>query len=212
MIALWPSEIKMALRADSWSGGPRDDRAAFQPEYGPPIMRRRVTGKTSEFVAVFPGLSRAQVSAFETWFYGDLGGGVLPFLFRDPVRGDVSRWMIPFGNERPYSTALVAGAHIDLSMTLLRMPGNAAVAPYVVTREDCSLRAPHVVADYDAGRFLIDGDSVPASAVAAISGTYGVLTVYQSGSEAWANSVAVSAGDIPATAPVGVARILAFVP
>ena len=212
MIALWPSEIKMALRADSWSGGPRDDRAAFQPEYGPPIMRRRVTGKTSEFVAVFPGLSRAQVSAFETWFYGDLGGGVLPFLFRDPVRGDVSRWMIPFGNERPYSTALVAGAHIDLSMTLLRMPGNAAVAPYVVTREDCSLRAPHVVADYDAGVFLIDGASTTGAAVAAIAGTYDVLTVSDLDVETWELGHTVIAGDIPATAPVGVSRILVFVP
>lgn len=212
MIALWPSEISMAPRVGSWGGGPRDERASFQPESGPPIMRRRVTGRTAEFSVTFPGLRASQVAAFEAWYDADLGGGSLPFLFRDPVRGDVARWIIPSGNAQPYSIAQVSGNIIDLSMTLLRMPGNAAVAPYVVVQVDCSLRAPHVVADYDAGRFLIDGDSVPASAVAAISGTYGVLTVYQSGSEAWANSVAVSAGDIPATAPVGVSRIMAFVP
>lgn len=212
MIALWPSEIKMAPQVGSWGGGPRDERAAFQPESGPPIMRRRVTGKTAEFSVTFPGLSAAQVNAFEDWFDADIGGGVLPFLFRDPVRCDVARWIIPAGNSQPYSIALVGRDHIDLSMTMLRMPGNAAVAPYVVVQADGSLRAPYVVADYDAGVFLIDGVGVPASSVAAIAGTYDVLTVSDLGVEAWELAHTVLAGDIPATAPVGVSRIVAFAP
>ena len=204
MIPLWPSEIKMAPQVGSWGGGPRDERAAFQPESGPPIMRPRVTGKTAEFSVTFPGLSAAQFGAFEDWFDADISSGALPFLFRDPVRGDVARWLIPSGSSQPYSIALVGRDHIDLSMTLLRMPGNAAVAPYVIVQPDYSLRAPYVVADYERSIFLIDGVSVPASSVAVISGTYDVLTVSDPGGEVWELAHTVLAGDIPAMAPMDV--------
>ncbi|MDF2140860.1 hypothetical protein [Paenirhodobacter sp. CAU 1674] len=212
MIAIWPTSIRQLPQRGDWDGGPRDDRAIFEPESGPPILRRRVTGVTSEFSATFPKLRAAQVAAFEAWFQDDLANGSLPFLFRDPVRGDVARWMIPGGNGRPYSYRANGADLHDLSMTLLRMPGNAAVAPYVIVQADGSLRAPYVVADYDAGVFLIDGVSVPASSVAAIAGTYDVLTVSDLGVETWELAHTVLAGDIPATAPVDVSRILAFTP
>lgn len=212
MIATWPSGLRALPQRGGWTGGPRDDRAAFEPDTGPPILRRRVTGATAEYAATFANLRAAGIAAFERWYLEDLAGGSLPFLYRDPVRGDVARWLIAPGSGRPYSYRANGADLHDLSMTLLRMPGIPAIAPYVLAGGDDSLRAPHGVADYDAGVYLVDGAGVPASEIAALLGTYDVLTVSDQGAETWELDHPVLAGDIPATRPAGVARILAFVP
>lgn len=214
MIAIWPATIRALPGRGGWDGGPRDERAVFEPESGPPLLRRRVTGVTEEFAATFPNLRAAEIAAFESWYEADLAGGALPFLFRDPVRGDVGKWLVAPGGGRPYGYRARGADLHDLSLTLLRLPGRPAIAPYVRVDDASHLRAPRVVADYDAGIFLIDASGVPASEVALVAGTYDVLTVTGPGpgADAWELARKLVAGDIPSAAPPGVARILAFLP
>jgi len=84
----WPSGIGFlthmpALRYD----GPQGDVAAFNPDVGPPKLRRRSTAGYRPLAGETPILTAAQLSTFEAFWETDLGGGVQDFTATHPVTG-----------------------------------------------------------------------------------------------------------------------------
>lgn len=208
---IWPSSLRQAPLVGSWSGGPKDDAARFDADYGPPIVRRRTTADLEIFQGVvFGALSDAQRATFKTFFSDTLAKGTLAFAWRDPVTGDLARWQIIGDGSGSYLLTARGGGWHDLSLTLMKLPGTIWYAPYATQTGD--LRLPYVVADYENGIFGVDGVKTTASAVAAVAGTFDVYTTATDNSVTEELNHAVIAGDIPASAPVGVKKIVAFIP
>lgn len=208
MIPIWPSSLPQAPRRNNWTGGPRDERIRFEPDRGPPIERVGATGVTEEFSASFMNLSNAQRAVFRDWFDGDLAKGTQWFAWRDPVIGDVSLWKIlSDGRSQAYSFTAKGAGWNDLALNLMRRPGDLWYAPYAT---EGVLRLPYVVADYALDIFGVDLARTAAASVAAVSGVFDVYTTLSDLSTLVELGHSVTAGDIPATAPVGVSRILAY--
>ncbi len=122
-LPVWPLDLPQAPERRSWTGGPRESRASFDPEVGPPLARPRTTADTWIWSATFPSLSRAQLESFRTFWRSSLRRGALPFQWTDPVYLDVGRWMIATDGEQPFTVASRGGGLFDLSLKLIRMPG-----------------------------------------------------------------------------------------
>ena len=118
----WPASLPQTPERRSWTGGPREDRAVFEPEVGPPMLRARTTADTREYQGTFPLLTQAQLAAFETFWRVDLGRGVRAFRWTDPIYGDLARWIIARG-DKPFTVTSRGGRLFDLSLTLIRLPG-----------------------------------------------------------------------------------------
>lgn len=186
--ASWPASLPQTPRRGAWVGGPQDSRAQFQPEYGPPITRRRTTADMRMFDATWPNLSTAERATFEAFYETDLVGGSQPFAMLDPVSGEVARWKIAGDGSMPYSlTAKGAGWH-DLSMRLIRLPGSTWFAPYLPAG---TLEVPDLVLDFAAQVYGVNG----------VRKTFGdIVTFSRAGSANYvdANGVTQSAGaDVP---------------
>lgn len=210
MISHWPVSLPQKPRRGTWNGGPKDFRRKFQPEIGPPLFRR---GSTAEVMAysqvVFPNLDAAQRTAFETFYATTLAGGTLPFSWRDPDTDVPGLWIIE-GGDLGYSLSNRGANLRDLTLNLIRRPGTPWWSPYLRPN---SSRVPYAVADYTGSVFGVDALRTAASAVAAVAGTYDVYTTATpSGLVTEELAHVVVAGDIPATAPGGVSRIVAFIP
>ncbi|TCM84777.1 hypothetical protein [Rhodovulum steppense] len=122
-LPLWPVDLPQAPERRSWSGGPREDRAVFEPDVGPPLLAARTTADTWEWNGTFPMLTRAQVQIFYAFWGVDLRRGTLPFLWIDPVLHDEARWIFGAAQDRAWSIIASGGRHFDLSLTLIRLPG-----------------------------------------------------------------------------------------
>lgn len=205
----WPAALPQAPRSQGFNGGPQDSRAKFQTDYGPPIMRNRTTADPRLFDATFPNLRLAALNAFDAFYETDLARGVLPFAWRDPVRGDVALWKIVGSGDLAYSVTARRGDLHDLQLKLMRLPGTPWWAPYV---RPGSAVVPQVVADWDAGVYGIAGAKVAASALPAVTGTFNVWSLSTSDVETYSAGVVIAAGDIPATAPSLVKRRVYFTP
>jgi hypothetical protein len=208
VIPIWPATLPQGISRNGASFGPMPGRAVFQPERGPNIERRATTAETMAWAAVVPQLRTAQVEIFRAWFDVRLGGGVSPFAMRDPVTSEAWRWKI-VGGEREYDVTPRGANLYDLSFQLHRLPGPPWWQPYVSATGD--LRLPFVVADYANAVFGVDLVRTPAASVAAVTGTFDVhTTATPSGVVTVQPAEVVSAGEIPASAPVGVSRIVAY--
>lgn len=209
MIPVWPHTLRQSPRRHNWTGGPRDERVSFEPDRGAPIDRVGATAQTYDFAAVFPNFSDAQRAEFIRWFREDLALGTRWYAWRDPVSLDVALWKIIADQQAFSFTAKGAGWH-DLSLRLLRRPGSPWWGEYCA--EGMILRPPAIVADYAGSVFGLDLARAPAADVASASGTYDVLTTRPGfGTTVELNRTLVP-GDVPATAPVGVSRIMAYPP
>lgn len=205
----WPAGLPQFPRSQAFNGGPQDSATRFQPEYGPPILRRRTTANPQVYDATFPNLSAAELAIFEAFFDDDLVGGAVSFAWRDPIRGDVARWMILSNGDLSYSITPRRGGLNDLSLRMMRLAGAPWWASYV--RSGSSV-VPQVVADWDAGVYGVGGEKVAASALPAVSGTFNVWSLSTSDVETYSAGVVIAAGDIPASAPSLVKRRVYFTP
>lgn len=190
------------------TGGPIDARVSFQPEVGPPITRRRFTARIEEWQMAVVIESRADLAVFEQWFDDETEAGALPFVWRHPVRRDVTRWKFT-GEDSPYEKAFLSTDIVRVSFAAIMLPGIPWFAAYV---PEYTVRLPAFVADYDAGVFGIGGETVPASEMPGIAGTFDVWTTDDQGVTVVAEGATVTAGDVPASAPGGVDRIVGFAP
>lgn len=209
MIPVWPASIRQTPRRSDWVCGPLRGRVSFQPEFGPPVERRAVTSETMACAGTFPQFRAADLAVFRAFFTDDLAGGVLPFAWRDPETQEAWSWKI-VGDEHEYSVTARGADLYDVGLQMLRLPGPPWWQPYCTATGD--LRLPYVVADYANGVFGVDLARVPAASVAAVTGTYDVYTTTTLGVTTASLSEVVSVGEIPASAPVGVAKIVAYAP
>lgn len=122
-LPLWPADLPQTPERRSWSGGPREDRAVFEPDVGPPLLRGRTTADTCSYAGTFPLLTHAQVQSFRTFWRVQLRRGVLPFRWVDPIHLDEGRWIIGREGDRPYTLTSRGGRLFDLALTLIRLPG-----------------------------------------------------------------------------------------
>lgn len=209
MIPHWPLGLRQMPRRGTWAGGPKDARRVFQPDVGPPLMRAASTAEVMIYAnAVFPNFSQAQRALFETFWRVDLARGALPFSWREPESNAPGLWLIGSGETGYVFNSKGAGLS-DLTVTLIRKPGTPWFAPYMLAG---FARVPAVVADYTGSVFGVDGKRSLAAAVALVAGTYDVYTISTAGLVTTALAAAITAGDIPASAPMDVARIVAFLP
>lgn len=210
MIPNWPAELLQKPLRNSWRGGPMDQRRAFQPDFGPPITRPGATATTMLYSgAVFRMRSPADRALFEAWFEDDLARGSVAFAWRDPETDIPGLWLIPPG-ERAWEMTSIGAGISHLTISLMRQPGAPWWGDYML---DGDCRVPAVVADYGAGVFGVDGETVLAAAVAAVAGTFDLYTWPEGGGAPTIElAEAVTAGDIPASAPTGVTRIVGYLP
>jgi hypothetical protein len=193
----WPFDDEFSFRPTGDStGGPLDQTAAFQPDTGPDITRRRTTARVEawQLGVILPALSRLPV--FEQWFDSNLQGGVLPFSWRHPSTRAVRRFQF---SPRTYSVGYLGGDWVRLSFSCQILPGVPWFAPYV---PDNSARVPDWVADYAAGKYWVAGAEVAATGLAAVSGTYVVQD--RLGPHTTVKRLTTYAGNVPQTAPAGV--------
>jgi hypothetical protein len=131
-VPYWPPAMRQTPQRGSWTGGPQDARAKFEPEYGPPLMRRRTTAETEIWQGMFPNLTATMRTAFRTFWATDLSGGALAFAWRDPVTDEVAMWRILGSGDRAYDMAHKGAGLSDLTVQLMRLPGTPWWAPYVL--------------------------------------------------------------------------------
>ena len=202
-IPSWPAALPQTPQRQSWTGGPQDSRATFTPDYGPPIQRRRTTGDTMQYDAVFPQMRGATRAIFEAFWDNDLAGGVLAYSWRDPVSGAPFLWRIAGGSGRAWQFASRGADLHELTMSLVRLPGQPWWAPYVRPGTN---EVPRIVADWNAAVYGTDGLTVAATVLPTLSGTYDVWSLSTGDVETFAAAQVIAPGDIPAAAPVGVKR------
>ena len=209
MIPVWPAALPQTPARGQFTGGPRNSRVSFQPDRGPSIDRLGDTAETVQRTAVFPQIKTATLNVFRTWFATDLRRGTLPYAWRDPIDGLAWRWKI-IGDELDYEETSRGATLHDLSLRLTRLPGRPWWQPYCT--DTGNLRLPFVVADYANGIFGVDLKRTPASAVAAVAGTFDIWNTTTLGVTTVSLSQVITAGGIPATAPGGVAKRIAYLP
>lgn len=208
-VPYWPAGLRQQPSRDGWTGGPKDSRASFDPEYGPPLKRRRTTADGRVFQARFGQMTGAQLALFDAFYADDLAGGALSFCWRDPVRGDVALWIILGSGAQAYDFAAKGADRHDLTMQMMRLPGTPWFAPYLRAG---SSKPPEVVADWDAGIIGIGGAKVTAAALTAVAGTFDVYSTSSTDVETFAAAQVITAGGIPATAPSLTKRRVYFLP
>lgn len=117
----WPSTLPQLPDRDSWSGGPVDQRASFQPDYGVPIFRRRTSASVIQYETSFRALTRDQRDIFISFYENDLSGGVLSFEWIEPMTSTNRLWLIG-RRDPPYTLTTIGYEAHDLSLTLVRLP------------------------------------------------------------------------------------------
>lgn len=208
-VPYWPASLRQQPQRGSWTGGPQDSRVRFDPDYGPPLQRRRTTADAKVYQAVFGQMTGAQRATFDAFYQTDLAGGVLSFCWRDPVLDDVAMWRILGSGQQAYEFAAQGADRHALTLQLMRLPGAPAFAPYLRAG---SSKPPEVVADWFAGVYIIGGKKVVASALTAVAGTFDVYSTSSTDVETFAAAQVITAGGIPATAPALTKRRVYFLP
>lgn len=209
MIPIWPATLPQAPQYANWTGSPLDSVVSFSPEDGPPLTRPRVTAETFAYSAGFGPISGAQRITFLTFWRDSLKRGAQRYAWPDPVELTVWEWLIRPG-ERAFEISPRNANRFDLRMNLLRLPGPPWWQPYALVTSGGAARLPWAVADYTNNVFGVDLARTPASAVAAVTGTFDVYTTATGGAVTIETAHVVLAGDIPATAPMGVTKIVAY--
>lgn len=185
-----------------------DTLARFQPDVGPAITRPRFGARLEVWSFGLMMETRPDLDAWESWFWAGTAAGALPFVWRHPTRRNVTIWKFE-GGESAYSLSFESTDATRLSFAAMLLPGVPWFGPYV---PEGTVRLPAFVADYAGEVFGIGAETVPASALPGIAGTFDLWTTDDQGGTTVEPAQAVTAGDIPATAPTGVHRIVGFAP
>ena len=184
------------------TGGPQDQTAAFQPDVGPPITRRRTTARVDAWSMAVQLETLEQYAEFEEWFDDTLQGGTLPFAWRHPVTGGVKRFQFAPAS---YAPSFGGGGWVRVAFSALILPGSVWFAPYVLPD---TARPPDFVADYDGAVFGVGGVYGVASDLTGIAGTYRVWERRTDGT--MTTALRDYASGVPTTAPSGVLSTVGF--
>jgi hypothetical protein len=113
----WPATLPAAPATSGWQETPEDNVARFQPDVGPPKLRRRYTGSGSKVSARFL-MTTDQCADLDDFFRGDLADGSLPFTWAHPVTGASLTWVF----EGPPSYEASDYGLFNVSVQLRRLP------------------------------------------------------------------------------------------
>lgn len=86
MAVAWPASLPCQPEQGTWQESFQSDVIRFQPEAGPPIMRRRGTVQTVLASCTFV-FTKAEYLTFRDWYRDDIKGGALRFALDHPVTG-----------------------------------------------------------------------------------------------------------------------------
>jgi len=201
MIAYWPLDDYLRPLQSS-TGAPVSNRYEFQPDAGNPIVRRRTTARLEQWSLEFSFPDAATMGVFEDWCRDDLLDRTLPYIWRHPRTHLIARWQM---TDTPYTETNVGGTTIRVAFAALMLPGKVPLAPYIAAH---SARVPDWVADYTADKYWIAGVPVAATALSGIAGNY--LVLEQRGLYSQRFLTVAYDGDVPQTAPAGVAWLAGF--
>jgi hypothetical protein len=118
----WPVALPQTPRRGSWAGGPVDERVSFAPDRGPPIERAGVTAPHEMWTGAFPNLKPDQVAEWKRFVANDLRGGVLPFVWDDPITGQPGLWKLMPRGDVLYDLSARGATLTDLTVQLMRLP------------------------------------------------------------------------------------------
>lgn len=178
-----------------------DARSSFQPEFGPPITRLRANTYMETWSLNFMFETRDIRATFDAWYKDDLKQGSLPYIWRHPDTGVVSRWKMLGSRSKSYRGAEWA----QVSFDALLLPGAVWYADYVLPPY---VPLPYFVADYANGVYGVDGAKTESSALASVTGEYDVWTTTTSGSST-ISRVTYGSG-VPTTGAGGIAKRVGY--
>lgn len=111
----WPATLSCQPEQGSWEEEPQNDVVRFQPEAGPPIMRRRSTADSMLCSAVFV-MTAAQYAIFRAFYSDDLAGGSLRFTMDHPITGTSYDWTFEGGPKMSATTNRKVRVSVQLRM------------------------------------------------------------------------------------------------
>lgn len=117
MAVEWPPGLPCQPEQGTWQETYQSDVVRFQPEAGPPILRRRGTVQTTLAGCTFL-LTKEQYVVFRNWYRGDLKGGALRFALPHPVTGAAAEWTF----EGEPQMAAMTNRKVRVSMQWREMP------------------------------------------------------------------------------------------
>ncbi|MFN7224472.1 MAG: hypothetical protein ACK4MS_10680 [Paracoccaceae bacterium] len=119
---IWPETLPQTPRRGTWTGGPVDERVSFKADRGPPIERAGVTAAHQTWGGTFPNLKPFQVEEWDRFVANDLRGGMVPFLWRDPITGQMALWKLMPRGGATYELSARGATLTDLTVQLMRLP------------------------------------------------------------------------------------------
>lgn len=117
MTVAWPATLPQKPFRGNWSEQEQPNVIRFQPDVGPPIVRRRGTVTTYIATGIFR-MTNEQIADFMVFHKEELKGGARRFSWAHPVSGAAATWTF----EEAYSYRHVDDDVYDLQVTLRRMP------------------------------------------------------------------------------------------
>lgn len=203
----WPTTVPICPERNAVRGAPQENRLAFVPARGPAVTRRGSTVSVDRFSVPMSAWTRAQFAVFEDWFREDLEQGALSFGWPHPMSGAAREYRFAVG-EAPYEFAQAPVGFVRVRFDLVGISLVPWWAGYV---PEGTGRVPYAVADYQNGVYGIEGEIATPAEIALVAGTFDVHTTDTGDVTTVELNHAVVAGDIPASQPGGVNRIVAYV-
>ena len=140
----WPITLPLRPKAQTFGGGPRRMVAAFEPEQGLEITRRRVTAPVHVMSFQTPSLTVTQAATLRTFLEETCGGGAIAFSWIDP-RDDFAYLWKPTPGNGPYRETDLGGGLTAFDLELVRQPGRPWWSSYVYP---ATAIAPLMVLDF----------------------------------------------------------------
>lgn len=200
-IRAWPLADNFAPLIQGASGGPVAVKRTFEPAVGiDSIERPAVTARMERWTNMsFVVLTRFENDLFENWFYDTIGQGAKSFIYRHPRTGEIGEWKI---TTDPVFSNIAEDRYI-ITVDMIKLAGTPWFAPYVPSG---LIRVPYFVADYANDVYGVDGARGVAADLGDVSGTFDVWTVTTASKHRF--GITTYDGDVPQSAPTGVASIV----
>lgn len=114
----WPSNLPQCPTLNGLSEQQQLNVKTFQPDVGPPKLRRRASGYGTMTKVVFR-MTPADLAAFNAFYIGTLQDGTIQFAWRHPYDGNTYNWW--FDAKSPPLIERVTNDTFQVSFPLLRI-------------------------------------------------------------------------------------------
>lgn len=116
---LWPTALPQCPILNGFSEQRQRNIVSFEPDVGPPKMRRRSSAVATLTSVVFR-FTVADVEVFNTFYQDTLSDGSLPFVWKHPISQTYYTWMFD-SKEAPRFDRMTPNT-FRVSYNLLRLP------------------------------------------------------------------------------------------